>query len=165
MKTTKERLDALTARDLMIDEVITIDADAAIEDAVRILDEDHVSGLPVIDGNGNLVGMITSHDLARIEHERDGGISPRPAEPTLADVLDDADEDDEVVQSDEGFADATVREFMTPTVITVAPTATLKQVCSVLARENIHRVVVTERGKLVGIVTTTDIVRRLADEL
>jgi CBS domain-containing protein len=69
------------------------------------------------------------------------------------------------VQSDEGFADATVREFMTPTVITVAPTATLKQVCSVLARENIHRVVVTERGKLVGIVTTTDIVRRLADEL
>lgn len=164
MKTAKERLEALTARDLMIDEVITVDADAPIEDAVRILDEDNVSGLPVVDAAGTLVGMITSHDLARIEHERDGGLAPRPAEPTLADVLDE-DDDDTVARSAEGFADAIVREFMTPAVITVAPTATLKQICSVLARENIHRVVVTERGKLAGIVTTTDIVRRLADDL
>lgn len=180
MKTTKERddarraaesstartaLTALTARDLMIDEVITIDADAPIEDAVRILDEDHVSGLPVLDAAGQLVGMITSHDLARIDHERDGSIEPRPAEPTLADVLDETDEDDHAQRLTDGFADALVREFMTPAVITVAPSATLKQICTVLARENIHRVVVTERGELVGIVTTTDIVRRLADEL
>ncbi|MBK6940215.1 MAG: CBS domain-containing protein [Planctomycetes bacterium] len=165
MNTAKARLGALTARDLMVDEVITVDADAPIEEAVRILDEDQVSGLPVIDAAGKLVGMITSHDLARIDHERDGGIEARPTEPTLADVLDEADDDDDPVRLTEGFADAIVREFMTPAVISVSPSTTLKQICGVLARENIHRVVVTEHGKLLGIVTTTDIVRRLADDL
>ena len=87
------------------------------------------------------------------------------AEPTLADVLDEADDDDDPVRLTEGFADAIVREFMTPAVISVSPSTTLKQICGVLARENIHRVVVTEHGKLLGIVTTTDIVRRLADDL
>ena len=165
MNTAKARLGALTARDLMVDEVITVDADAPVEEAVRILDEDQVSGLPVIDAAGKLVGMITSHDLARIDHERDGGIEARPTEPTLADVLDEADDDDDPVRLTEGFADAIVREFMTPAVISVSPSTTLKQICGVLARENIHRVVLTEHGKLLGIVTTTDIVRRLADDL
>lgn len=165
MNTAKARLGALTARDLMVDEVITVDADAPIADAVRILDEDQVSGLPVVDAAGKLVGMITSHDLTRIDHERDGSIEARPAEPTLADVLDETEDDDDAERLTEGFADAIVREFMTPAVISVAPSTTLKQICGVLARENIHRVVVTEHGKLVGIVTTTDIVRRLADEL
>jgi CBS domain-containing protein len=57
----------------------------------------------------------------------------------------------------------TVEQLMSPDPITVAPSASLRSVCALMVREGIHRVIVVDEGKLVGIVTTLDVVRAVAE--
>ena len=63
------------------------------------------------------------------------------------------------------LGDELIKDWMNPDVISVHPTATLKEICEVMVRESIHRVVVVEDGHLRGIVTTFDVTRYLAETL
>ncbi len=166
---TTHSLSKLTARDIMKTKVLKLDPQSSLDEAVRMLSDMHISGAPVVDRMGRLVGVLSARDIAQPEHMRDplrssrGNYSFPDASPD-----DDGSYDEDVVFSMDDYSPEVVRagsvgDVMTADPITVEPTATLPSICALMVREGIHRVIVVDHGKLVGIVTTMDIARAVAE--
>lgn len=156
----------VVARDLMQSEVLTLPADERVSYAVSVLEEGHLSGAPVVDASGKLRGFLSTRDIARSEHLQEG----RLASEGRGHAYDtgDWDEDSYPTRDDynpEVLGDNRVKDWMNPEVISVAPDAGLKEVCRTMSEQSIHRVLVVDEDRLVGIVSTSDIVRFLAETL
>jgi CBS domain-containing protein len=158
------------ARDIMKNHVFKLEPTTPIEEAVTSFAEMHISGAPVADHHGRLVGMLSAFDIAQPENMHREALAERRRSFATADEA----FDEEVAYDVEGpflaTDDArelqrgdTVADFMTPEVISIAPDATLREVCQLMVREHIHRLPVMEQDRLVGIVSTLDIVRCVAE--
>jgi CBS domain-containing protein len=165
-------LTEVRARDLMRTEVVTLSPDASIREAVETLQDDHLGGVPVVDGAEKVVGFLSLADIARIEHLQGDRVAEERGERQLANPIGEALEeealDDEEFASREDYSPEmlgreTVGQWMTRGVISVPPTASLKEVCATMVRESVHRVVVLERERMQGIISTMDVVRHLAE--
>ena len=156
--------------DFMRTEVVRLEASAPIADAVRTLEENDIGGAPVVDGADNVVGVLSLSDIVRSEHMREGRIDAERGEYYLADPLEERfDEDADEFAAKEDFSprvtgQETVGDWMHTEVISVDPGASLKRVCKVMNENGIHRVLVLEGRRLVGIVSTLDVVRHIAEE-
>jgi CBS domain-containing protein len=120
--------------------------------------------------NGRLVGMLTLADVGRTEHRKDGLIETGGdydlAEPVGEEQTDELDPAEVLTMKDdyspEILGHPLVGDWMSRGVVSVSPVASLEEVCSVMVQHQIHRVCVTEEGRLVGLVTTFDVVRHVA---
>jgi CBS domain-containing protein len=162
----------ILARDIMRPDVLVLRADDTIRSAAEQLEEILASGAPVVDAAGRLVGVLTQSDIARSEHVGDDGVQARPAralaaEPPAAAADEDVDEDEEVFPTDEYDDEVLgrlrVADWMSPGVIQVPPDLTVAAVCRRMLDEAIHRVFVVEQKTLLGVVSTEDVVRLLAE--
>ena len=136
----------LTIRDLMSRDVLTLAPDCSDREAAEILATEHYSGAPVTE-HGALIGMLSATDLLEF-------IASLPAEqPEVRE------------QSERGILDAhTIDEAMTRLPLrTMAPRESVAHAAEVMAREGIHRLPIVEEGKLVGIISTTDLMRAVAE--
>lgn len=125
-------MKTLRVREIMSTEVFTIAANASIDEAARRLSELRISGAPVIEG-GRIVGVVSKSDLVDPENRAVNGGKP------------------------------TVGHVMMPMVYAVRPGDPAILAVRLMAEEGIHRVVVVDQGgKLVGIVSTMDVIRALA---
>ena len=166
------KLVQVLARDLMRSNVVTLSADATIREAVETLQDDHLGGVPVLDDTEKVVGFLSLADIARIEHLQGDRLAEARGDRQLSNPIGEALEEESVDDEEFGGREdyspellgrETVGQWMTRGVISVAPDTTLKQLCATMIRESVHRVVVLERGRLKGIVSTMDIVRHLAE--
>ncbi len=155
--------------DVMQRDVTVLSRNDTIRQAAERLEDVHISGAPVVDDAGRLVGVLSLSDIARSEHVRDTGLSARfeGRDATGSESYDREEPLDEELFPTEDYyeqvqGDLLVDDWMTPGVIQVAPDMTLAQVCRVLLDEDIHRVFVVARDKLVGVLSTEDVVRLLA---
>ena len=155
------------ARDLMQRNVAIIDAQASLLELERAFEEARISGFPVVEG-GRVVGVVSRADVLRQLGGKPG------EEPLLSTYYADL-ASFESEHARESFADAAARsgkttdqlrvsDLMTPSAVTVAPDATLHDVARTLIEHRIHRALVTDAGTLVGIVSSLDIVRLVAEE-
>ena len=146
----------LTAADMMTREVVTVRPDITLRQAARLMAERRVSGLPVVDAAGAVVGMLTEADLVRpdeaAERRRDWWLT------MLADGHDLAPEFISAIAA----GNRHVEQVMHRDVISVTEQTTLREVARLIAEHNIRRVVVLRDGKLAGIVSRADLVRALA---
>lgn len=150
-----------TAKEMMKTEVKCIGPDESIRAAAGMLAEHHISGLPVVDENRRVVGIISSSDIVKFSGQShivtlvgsSGWISP------YTDIA-------AMTSMNKGFellGKKMVKDIMTRKVITVPQTATADEVARLLARKNINRLPVTdEKGVLVGIITRTDLIAAMA---
>lgn len=136
-------------QELMTRDVITIGPDAPLKEAARRMIEARVSGLPVTDGSGSLVGVITEADFVKKESHRRAKERPR-----LLSWLDRGEHD--VLQQ-------VVADVMTRDVITLPPDADHPEAARLMEESSIKRVpVVSGDGQLVGLVSRSDILRVFA---
>jgi CBS domain-containing protein len=143
--------DALRVEVLMTGAVVTVVADAPIVEAARLMGQRGVGGLPVVDGKGSLVGIVTRSDLtARLKPRRPRWWHAFSTDPERA------------AREYRRATGMTVREVMSPTVVTVAPGCTVGEAVALLDRHRIGRVPVVAGTRLVGIVTRSDLVQVLA---
>lgn len=156
------------AREVMHGDVLVLRADDSIRAAAEQLEEVG-GGAPVVDASGRLVGVLTSTDIARSEHVADDGVTTAPASrevETLDGMIDQADADEEVFSTEEYdsrvLGGLRVADWMTPHVVQVAPDATVEQIAQRMLTDSIHRVFVVDRDRLVGAVSTEDLIRLLA---
>ena len=147
-----------TVADVMTPDPIVVQPDTPLKDAIQILAEKHISGLPVVDAIGKLVGVISETDLMWQET----GVTP----PAYIMFLDSVIYLENPNQYDRDLHKAlgqTVGEVMTKDAITVKPTKPLREAAQLMHERNINRLpVLDESGKVIGIVTRGDIIRFMA---
>ena len=125
--------------ELMQRNVKSIRGEASVAEAILTLADGHISGLPVVDASGKMVGVLSSSDLLAAEAET-GDESSRQA------LLENTE----------------VQEIMTRRPYTVAPTAEVREAAQQMLYGDVHRLFVTDGDEVVGVISTTDIVRAVA---
>jgi CBS domain-containing protein len=152
----------LTARDVMTREVRTVDADWSLDELRSFLVSLSITGAPVCDKAGKLIGVVSSTDLMRAASE--GTTSSENSRHQYYSTVDDnlSGEDMRGLHIDSPSG-TTVREIMTPLVFEVEPEAPIHDVADIMARGRIHRVFVLRGGKVEGVISALDLVRVLRD--
>ncbi|SDR63571.1 BON domain-containing protein [Rhizobiales bacterium GAS113] len=143
----------MQARDVMTSPVISIAAGAQIDDAIKLMLRSHLSGLPVIDRNGRLVGILSEGDLLRRVELGTERHRPRWIETFLTPGRTATD----YVHTHGRVVD----EVMTRELVTAGETTPLEDVVSLMEHKNIKRLPILRAGALVGIVTRADLLRAL----
>jgi CBS domain-containing protein len=152
-----------TARDLMEKSLLTVDPEASLLEVHRLFFEEEISGAPVIDGGGSLVGVITATDLIRaVSDESD---SARVDSNYFRDLLPYSAPDWSAGPEDfqDRLAGLRVSDAMTREVFTVSPDARAPEIAHELRSRHVHRVFVTAGGQLLGVVSAFDLLRVLED--
>ena len=144
----------MTAAEVMTCDVTTIRPDETVADAARIMLRFGISGLPVVDVAGWLVGIVTEGDFLRRAETGTERRHPR----WLEFLLGPGRLADEYVHSH----GRKVEEVMTRNVIAVPSSAPLQDVVRIMERRHIKRVPVVDNGKIVGIVSRANLVQALA---
>jgi CBS-domain-containing membrane protein len=145
-----------TAQDIMTREVITVSPDTDITQATKILLENRINGLPVVDEKQQLVGIVCQSDLIAQQKR-----IPLPSLFTLLDgyiSLTSAKQFEKEVQK---IAATRVEQAMTPKPLTVRPETSLEDIASLMVEKKLHTLPVVDKGKLVGIVGKEDMLRTL----
>ncbi|MGH8141316.1 MAG: CBS domain-containing protein [Steroidobacteraceae bacterium] len=138
---------------IMTGEVITVVASARVAEAVRLMLEHRISGLPVVDASGAVVGMLTEGDLLRrVETDTDIAL------PCWRVLLTGSGTTARQYLHSHGRL---VIEVMTLGVLGVPPTAPLAEVVGIMEAKRIRRLPVMEDGRLVGIVSRADVMREV----
>lgn len=177
----------LTVKEIMQKDVVTVTTDTTARQLARLLADEEISGVPVLDTNGSLAGVVSATDLVRLAADEAGAqIRPSGMELGVDPIGDQEMGDDDAEEPDRygfflpedspflgqrffeqlpenDFDTVLVQDIMTPVTFTVDPATTLPELCDFLVRGAIHRAVVVERGKLLGIVTSADVLRAVAE--
>lgn len=141
---------------IMSTRVISVSPDADIAAAATLMVQHGVSGLPVIDG-GRLVGIVTETDLVSREIDIDPPVYGTFLDAVFRFPWDRTDEEFQRVLA------TTVGELMTEHVLTVSTNATISDVANLMFKQGANPVpVVDDAGRVVGIVSRSDIVRMIA---
>jgi CBS domain-containing protein len=148
----------MQVRDIMDSDVPTVEPDQPVDDAIRLLREHDLPGVPVVNDGGRCVGIITENDLVLSDEEGDlhlphyiqlfGGVIYLEPLHRFEDRLRKA------------FA-STVGEMMTEDPITVEADAPVDEAARLIARHRHNRLPVVEHGRFVGVVTRLDVLEAL----
>ena len=144
-------MKTLTAADVMQNDVLTVSSRATVADAARTMLHNRVSGLPVLDWDGHLVGIVTEGDLLR---RREIG-TERGRSRWLEQLL-----GPELAAAEHG---PKVSDVMSDPVIAIGPQTPLREAVTLMERHNVKRVPVLNGGKLIGILSRADLLRALVD--
>ena len=144
----------MNASDVMTPGVVSVPPDAAIVTAAEIMLRKRISGVPVINERGELVGMVTEGDFLR---RAETGTARRRSR-WIEFVMGPGRLADEYVR----LSGRKVSDVMSRKVQTVAPDAPLEDVVHLMERHNIKRVPVVHDGKVVGIVTRANLLHAVA---
>jgi len=138
--------------EVMTRDVITVGPDASIHEAARLLVDHGVSGLPVVDDAGAVVGVLSEGDL--IVRQK-----PRRPPPWWELFFRDGER---LARDYQKAVGTTVAEVMTRKILYVSPQAPIAWAAALLDRHRIRRLPVLEHGRLVGVVSRGDLVKALA---
>ncbi len=174
----------LSVRDIMRTDVVTVRTDDSARTLARILSDAEISGVPVLDSRDRVVGVASATDLVRLAaEEADVNFSAVAIRP---DIGQPTDEDDAPTDADPygfflpeerpypateileqfpetSFDTVTVGDLMTPVSFSVQPDLSVPDLCEFLVRGRIHRALVVEDDNLLGLVTSHDVLRGVAD--
>ncbi|HEX4965346.1 MAG TPA: CBS domain-containing protein [Thermoanaerobaculia bacterium] len=153
----------ITASDLMNPEVLTVRDDMNVRELASFLMENEISGAPVADAEGRLVGVVSLVDVAALA----SGEGPRTGEegsPFFGrDWKDGLDEEDveELPLDHENYR---VADIMNPKIYSVREDATVAEIATLMLKGHLHRLLVTREDRAVGIITTSDLLGLLVGE-
>ena len=136
--------------------VITIGPEADITEAVKLLLEKGVTGLPVIDEAGLLVGILCQSDLVRMQKSL-----PIPSLFTLLDGFVPLSSSALLEAEVKRIAASKVADAMSTKVVTIAPDMTIDEIAALMVDRKFHTLPVTDKGLLVGVVGMKDVIQTL----
>ncbi len=147
----------LLAKDIMVKKVITINKDASVEKLSELLVKNKISGVPVVDNNGSLVGIATEGDL--IVKDTDLHF---PRYFKLLDSIIYLESLNKFKRNLKKYLGTRVEDVMTDKVKAVKKDTPVSEIANIMVKNNINRVpVLDNKGNLVGIITRADIVKSM----
>ncbi len=146
-------------KDVMTTRVITVSTDDSVEKCAKLLQKNDISGLPVVDEAGKVVGMITEGDLIRR--------ASRVEAPGYLEILGGLiylGSPNKFVEELQRAMALEVGKMMSRDVVSIKPDESLERAATLMVKKNINRLpVIDEKGKLVGLVSRRDIMKHLYD--
>lgn len=148
----------LKAKDIMTAKVITVKTETTMEELARVLIENHISGVPVVDAQGKMIGVVTENDLI--------SKNSRLHIPTVLRLFDayipigTGKMESEIKK----ITATTVDEICSKDVITVDEEASVEYIATIMTEKKIHTLPVTRGGKLVGIIGRKDLIRSMSGQ-
>jgi len=148
----------LKAKDIMTRDVITVEPTTTVEDLARLLTRHQISGAPVVDDDGNLIGIVTENDLIRK--------NSRLHIPTILRLFDAfiTIGTSKLEAEIKKMAASTVGEICTRDVITISDETSMEEIATIMTEKKVHLLPVLKEGKLAGIVGKKDLIRGVAGE-
>ncbi len=137
--------------ELMTEKVLTIGPEAPIKDVAKILVTNGISGLPVCDIEGHVLGVISEGDILYKEHDPAEGHLGGPLGWIVDGTLNSAG-----VKKAKAL---TARKAMTAPALTIAPWESAAEAARIMCQSHVNRLPVVRDGLVVGIVTRADLVR------
>lgn len=141
----------MKVKDVMSANVKTVKYTDSVSMFLQMLEEFGISGMPVIDADGAIVGVATMTDVGKSVQD-----PPLPTEEDRDFYGDDANG---------ALESAKVADIMTEHVVTVSPERPLSELAALMAESGIHRVFVVDGEEIVGVVTSLDMVRAFGEQL
>lgn len=139
------------AKDIMRRDVVTVAPCLTLTELVRVFQEHAISGAPVVDADGGIVGVVSQTDIVGARREEASVAPPFHLEPDLT-----VEEFGMHVEESDGTR---VEQIMTPGAIAFEEDTPVSALARAMMERHIHRVLITRRGRLAGIVTTMDMLR------
>ena len=152
---------ARRVKDVMNPDIMTVADDMMTDELARYLTEHEISGAPVVNSQGHLIGVVSMTDIARHLAEPSEFVSSRGSV-FYRETADDSTEDFEPCLLGEGAV--AVRDVMTPVAHQVPANATVAEAAWIMVEQHIHRLVVTQGRQPVGIITSMDLLRFLTEQ-
>ncbi len=144
--------------DVMTTQVITVAPTTQVGEIARLMSQHDIGGLPVVD-NGDVIGVVTELDLI-VRNTR----FKMPAFFTILDMIIYLETPKHYEERLEHILGTTAEEIMSKPAKTIAPAATIEELAELMVGRRMNPIPVVDNGKLVGIVSRSDIVRLMAQE-
>lgn len=152
----------LRACDVMTAEPVCVRPSMRIRELARTFEDNEISGAPVVDHRGRVIGIVSKTDLIRRCMEGTADIPPAYLFEVLSEETDEEDEETLEVVPEPMVC---VEDFMTEDPVTVTPDQPVKAIAKVMSAKHIHRVIVVDEGDYpLGIITSMDLLRTFAQE-
>jgi CBS domain-containing protein len=154
----------ITAADLMNPRVLTVRVDLTVRELANVLVENEISGAPVEDRSGKLVGVVSLTDIAAALAEDEEEAEGERGDFFLSEWADDGMSREEIEELGLDEAELTVAEIMTPEVFTVREDTPVSEIAEAMIQNHVHRILVTREDRVVGIISTSDLLGLLVEE-
>lgn len=147
-------------KDIMTKEVITVSEDDTIEKCANLLITHNLSGLPVLDDNGKIKGIVTEGDLIRRISRIEG-----PAALEVLGGIFYLESPKKFMEKVKNSMGSKARDIMTKDIITISPDKEMEEGATLLVKNKIKRLpVIDKEGNIIGIVSRKDIMNYLFEK-
>ena len=147
----------LTAQDIMTREVITIKESATVRELAALLLTSNISGVPVVDDSGRVIGVVTESDLI-FQNKK----VHLPTAFALFDAFVFLERPGKMEQELKKMAGSLVGDICTRDPVSVTPETELDELATLMAEIKVHTLPVIAEGRLVGVIGKSDIIRTIA---
>jgi len=153
----------MKVKELMSEDVLLLLEDNTVAEAIRLFGKRNIGGAPVIDGSGNLVGMLTDADIfknLRLKYKQYNISFPTGVGMPSVDFKSTVSYT-EIKKAYKDLAQTKVKDIMATKVVVAKPEDEVEVIVPLLVDNRINRLPVVEKGKVVGIISRGDIIRTL----
>ncbi len=147
----------MTAKEIMTREVITVTKGTSIKELSGLFIKHKVNGFPVVDDDGELLGIITEKNL--IEQNKNLHI---PTVISLFDAVIYLESGKKFEEEMKRYSATRVEDIYTSNVVTISPDTGIQEIASLMAEKSIHSLPVMEGGTILGIIGKLDVIKGLA---
>ncbi len=144
----------LNASDIMTTDVITVKKEAPLAELAEILYKNHINGVPVLDDEGLLIGIICESDLIRKNKKLH-----IPTVVALFDAVFYLESSKKMEKEIQQFSATTVEDLFTREVVTVDEKTPIDEIATLMTQEKFYTIPVMDGNRLVGIVGKGDVIR------
>lgn len=153
----------LTARDVMNADLVTVPDSLSVAELADHLIDHEISGAPVEDEEGNLIGVVSLTDIVRAASEGGQGVLSADQQHFYTHGWEDEVDLEELQGLHVENEGLSVRDIMTPSVMAVEAGASLAHVADTMLQGHVHRLLVIDGDRVAGIISTSDLLRVVAE--
>ncbi len=150
------------AKDLMTEKVICVYPETPVRDLIKILVDYQINGVPVVDKKERLIGVVSKTDIIAVEEKTGKKQKPGSKNSFYGDTNGRLKKDFDKISKTKDFGKAAVKDIMSSHVITADADDTIDRLAKIMFHKKIHRIIIQDDGRVVGVVSTLDILRAVS---
>ena len=160
---TGELMKKTKVKGFMTTDVITAFPNETVKEVVKKLADNDISGLPIIDEDNNVLGMVSEKDILRALKTESRTLSlVFPSSHALGMTFEESFNYRELKEAMEELQNSKIEKVINRDVISVDENMTITEIASIMIHNNVNRIPVVKKGKLVGIISRGDIINALS---